>query len=60
MNRDLLFWSLALFFGASIAFQAIQRWTESEAIWVTLGLEAIVLAILIAAIVVVVRRKGSG
>jgi len=25
VNRDLLFWSLALFFGASIAFQAIQR-----------------------------------
>lgn len=60
MNRDLLFWSLALFFGASIAFQAIQRWTEDEAIWVTVGLELVVLAALVTAIVIVVRRKGDG
>lgn len=59
MNRDLLFWSLALFFGASIAFQAIQRWTEDETIWLTLGLEAAVLAVLVTAIVVVVRRRDG-
>jgi len=59
LNRDLLFWSLALFFGASIAFQAIQRWTEDETIWLTLGLEAAVLAVLVTAIVVVVRRRDG-
>lgn len=59
MNRDLLFWSLALFFGASIAFQAIQRWTEDETIWLTLGLEAAVLAVLVTAIVAVVRRRDG-
>lgn len=60
MNRDRLFWALALFFGASIAFRAIQTWTEDETIWVTLGLEVVFLAVLVTAIVLVVRRSDRG
>jgi len=60
VNRDRLFWTLSLFFGASIAFQAIQRWTEDEAIWVTLGLEVALLTVLVTAIVVVVKRSDRG
>lgn len=51
---------MSLFFGASIAFRAIQNWTEDEAIWVTLGLEVALLACLVGAIVVVVKRSDSG
>lgn len=60
MNRDRLFWTLALFFGGSIAFRAIQTWTEDETIWVTLGLEVALLAVLITVIVVVVKRTDRG
>ena len=59
-SRDRLFWTLALFFGASIAFRAIQNWTDGESIWVTLGLEVALLAVLVTVIVVVVRRTDRG
>lgn len=59
MNRDRFFWTLALFFGASIAFRAIQDATDEEAIWVTLLAELALLAVLVVAIVVVVKRRGG-
>lgn len=54
----MLFWTLALFFGASIAFRAIQDATTGSSIGVTLGLEAALLVALVVAIVVVVRRQN--
>ena len=59
-GRDRLFWTLSLFFGTSIALQAIQRWTDDETIWVTLGVQAALVAVIMAAVVVVVRRSKSG
>ncbi len=56
----MLFWTLALFFGSSIAFRAIQDATEDQPLLVTFGLEAALLAVVVVAIVVVVRRRKSG
>jgi len=56
----MLFWTLGLFFGASIAFRAIQRATEGEPLWVTLLAEVALLVALIVGIVVVVRRRDGG
>lgn len=59
MNRDRFFWTLALFFGASIGFRAIQDATDDQAIWVTLLAEVALLAVLVLAIVVVVKRRDG-
>lgn len=53
----MLYWTLALFFGASIAFRAIQQATEGSPIAVTLGLEVALLVALVVTIVVVSRRR---
>ncbi len=60
VDRTMLFWTLALFFGGSIVFRAIQDATKGSPLAVTLGLQAAVLAVAIAAIVIVVRRRGGG
>jgi hypothetical protein len=60
MDRTMLFWTLALFFGSSIAFRAIQDATEDSPILVTLGLEAALLAVVICGIVVAIKRRGQG
>lgn len=52
-----LYWTLALFFGASIAFRAVQQATEDSPVAVTLGLEVALLVAIVATIVVVVRRR---
>ena len=56
----MLFWTLALFFGGSIAFRAIQDLTEDSPLAVTLGLQVALLAVAVAVIVVVVRRRDGG
>lgn len=53
----MLYWTLGLFFGASIAFRAIQRATVDSPLAVTLGLEVALLVALVVTIVVVVRRR---
>lgn len=60
VDRTMLFWTLALFFGGSIVFRAIQDATEGSPLAVTLGLQVVVLAIAITTIVIVVRRRGGG
>ncbi len=55
----MFFWTLALFFGGSIVFRAIQDATEGSPLAVTLGLQVAVLAVAIVAIVIVVRRRGG-
>jgi hypothetical protein len=57
VNRTILFWTLALFFGASIAFRAIQNATTDSPLLVTLGLEVALLIALVVTIVVVGRRR---
>jgi hypothetical protein len=57
MDRTMLYWTLALFFGASIAFRAIQTVTEGQSVVVTLLAEVALLVALVVGIVVVVRRR---
>jgi lipopolysaccharide export LptBFGC system permease protein LptF len=57
MDRMTLLWALVLFFGAMIAFRAIQQLTEDSPVAVTLALEVVVLVAIIAGVVIVVRRR---
>ena len=57
MDRQTLLWTLVVFFGASLIFRAIRRATEDEPIGVTLLLAVGALAVMIAAISFVVRRR---
>jgi hypothetical protein len=52
-----MLWALVVFFGASIAFSEIRRATDGQSIAVTLGLEALAGAAIVAGIVLVVRRR---
>jgi hypothetical protein len=58
MDRRTVLWALVAFFGASIAFSAVNRATEGEPALLRLGLQLAVLAAIIALIVVLVRRQG--
>lgn len=58
MDRRILLWSLVAFFGASLAFNAVQDLTADEPLAVTLAAEVAVLAAIVALIVVVMRRRG--
>ncbi|HEX8103458.1 MAG TPA: hypothetical protein VF533_12650 [Solirubrobacteraceae bacterium] len=60
MDRTLLFWTLGLFFGTSIAFRAIQRATADQSLAVTLAAEVALLAAVIGAIVFFARRRKGG
>ena len=57
MGGRTLLWTLVAFFGASIAFRAVQEWTEDEPVGVTIAIEVVVLAAIIGFIVVLVRRQ---
>ena len=57
MDRNILLWSLVLFFGASIVFASIRNATEGESGLLTLGLEVVALAVIVAGVVLVVRRR---
>jgi hypothetical protein len=58
VNRTSLLWTLVVFFGASILFAAIRNATEDESLALSLGLQLAVAALLIGAIVFIVRRWG--
>ena len=58
MGGRTLLWALVAFFGASIAFRAVQNATEDEPVAVTIAIEVVVLATIIGLIVVLVRRQG--
>ena len=56
MNRKILLWSLVLFFGCSVLFAAIDSATSDKA--VSIAIQAAVLVAIIAAIVVIGRRRS--
>jgi hypothetical protein len=58
VDRRMILWTLVVFFGASLAFNAIQDLTRDEPLGVTLGLEAIALVAIVGALVVITRRRG--
>ena len=57
MSRTTVLWCITVFFGASITFQAIKTATEDSSDGVSLGLQAIALALMIVAVVLIVRRR---
>ena len=56
MNRTSALWVLVLFFGASVLFGGLRRLTEDESTGVVIAVQVTALVVLVAAIVVVVRR----
>ena len=60
MERSTVLWTLTAFFGAAIAFNAVQDLTEDESTLVTLAAEIVVLGLIIALIVFLVRRSERG
>jgi hypothetical protein len=58
VDRNSLLWTLVVFFGASIMFAAIRNATNDESAGVQLAAQLAAGAVVIAAIVLVVRRRG--
>jgi uncharacterized membrane protein YwaF len=50
-------WILVLFFGASIVFAGLRRLTDGEGAAVTLAVQLGALAVIVTAIVLVMRRR---
>jgi hypothetical protein len=59
VDRTTALWTIVLFFGASIMFTAIKNATEDESAAVALGAQLAAGLLLVGAIVVYVRRRGS-
>jgi hypothetical protein len=57
VDRDTVLWTLVLFFGASVLFAAIRDATKDEGTGLSLGLQLAAGLVLVAAIVVYVRRR---
>ena len=57
MDRKIILWSLALFFGCSILFRAIDSVVADAA--VSLAIQAGVLVVIVAAIVLINRRRSK-
>jgi len=56
--RQTLLWTLELFFGASLAFGALNDVTEGEPLALRLGVQVALLAVIVGAIVLIVRLRG--
>lgn len=56
MDRRTFLWTITAFFGATVAFASIRAATEGESAAVSVGLQAVALAVIVALIVVVQRR----
>ena len=59
MDRKTALWCLTVFFGASITFQALKSATESSSRGIELAVQAAALAIMIVAVVLIVRRRSK-
>ena len=59
MNANSVAWAIALFFGCSIAFAALRRLTQHQGAGVTLLVQLAALVVIVAAIVLFVRRRGG-
>ncbi len=57
MDRNALLWTLVLFFGCSLVFGALRNATEGEPLGLRLGVQVAALALIIAAVVAVVKRR---
>jgi hypothetical protein len=52
-----MLWALVLFFAASLVFAGLRRLTDGEPALVTFGIQLAALAVMIAGLVLFVRRK---
>ena len=57
MDRKTILWCVTVFFGASLTFQIINSATQDSSDGVSLALQAVALVLMIAAIVLIVRRR---
>lgn len=57
MDVKIILWSIALFLGSGLIFRAIGDATASSPFGVTLGLQALALALIVGVVVLVVRRS---
>jgi hypothetical protein len=60
VNTNTVSWTIALFFGCSIAFAAIRKLTEDSGRGVTLLAQLGAMAVIIGVIVFIVRRNDRG
>ncbi|MGI8845790.1 MAG: hypothetical protein ACR2HC_06415 [Thermoleophilaceae bacterium] len=58
MDRKTILWTLTAFFGATVAFGLVRGLTDGQPAGVTLGIQLLVLAAIIGAILMVQRRQG--
>ena len=58
MQRNTVLWTLVLFFGASLMFAAIRNATEDESTAVSLAAQGAAGLLLIAVLILYVRRRG--
>ena len=58
MNRDTVLWALVLFFGGSVLFGGLRRLTDGEPAGVVIAVQFGALALVIAGVVVFMRRRG--
>ena len=59
MDRKTALWCLTVFFGASITFQALKSATASSSKGVELAVQSGALAIMIVAVVLIVRARSK-
>jgi hypothetical protein len=57
VERDTLIWTLVVFFGASVLFAAIRNATDDSGVALSVGLQALAGLLVIAGIVLWVRRS---
>ena len=58
MNRNTALWTLVLFFGGSVLFGGLRRLTEGESVSVVIGVQVAALALVLAGVVLFMRRRG--
>lgn len=58
MDRKIILWSIALFFGCSILFRAIDAATSGSSRGVSLAVQAAVLAVIVLVILLIARRRS--
>jgi hypothetical protein len=59
VDRKTALWCLTVFFGASITFQALKSATDNSSRGLQLAVQTAALAIMIVAVVLIVRRRGK-
>jgi hypothetical protein len=60
MDRRTLLWTLTAFFGATVAFNLVNTLAADESTGTRLALQVVTLVVVVAVIVLVVRRVNRG